>query len=283
MLHVSASSYTEKIRESRPKLSKSFIRLADYILDSYIQAALMTASELAHEVDVDAATVVRFAQALDYSGFPELQNEIKQRVLDDLHIRPQEEKEPESIAAHADQTLGQLSEALERSRRLLDPTAFEELVISIGQAKRVLILADPGVQAAAQGFGFLLEAQGHAAKVVRPEEGSLAQALAAGGADDLVLAIDISGETPLLSAALKQAKTFEMNTAAIVGAASFASARSAAIVFEIQYQEQSQVGDVIMAAIFEALGSALRWQDLSNYEEHLAKVHKARRRLASSK
>ena len=280
---MSAINYPDKIREARPKLSKSFKRLADYILDSYIQAALMTASELAHEVDVDAATVVRFAQALGYTGFPELQDEIKQRVLDDLHIRPQEEKEPESIAAHADQTLGQISDALERSKRLLDPTAFEEIVTAIGQAKQVLIMADPGVQAAAQRFAFLLETQGHVAKVVRPEEGSLAQALAAGSAEDFVLAIDISGETPLISAALAQAKAFEMNTAAIVGAASYASARMAAIVFEIQYQEQTQVGDVIMAAIFEALGSALRWQDLNNYEEHLAKVHKARRRLARSK
>ena len=55
------------------------------------------------------------------------------------------------------------------------------------------------------------------------------------------------------------------------------------IEFLLQYQEQTQVVDVIMAAVFEALGSALRWQDLSNYEEHLAKVHKARRRLARSK
>ena len=69
-------------------MSKSFSRLANFILDSHIQAALMTATELAHQVDVDAATVVRFAQRLGYSGFPDLQDEIKARVKQDLLIRP---------------------------------------------------------------------------------------------------------------------------------------------------------------------------------------------------
>ena len=70
-------SYEKRIREARPRMSKSFARLAEFILDSYVQSALMTATELAHQVDVDAATVVRFAQMLEYRGFPELQREIK--------------------------------------------------------------------------------------------------------------------------------------------------------------------------------------------------------------
>lgn len=277
---MSTSNYAEKIREARPRLSKSFVRLADYILDSYIQAALMTALELAHEVDVDAATVVRFAQALDYSGFPDLQDEIKERVLDDLHLRPQEIKEPDSIAAQADQTLGKLAEAVERFRRLLAPEAFESLVAAIAEAQEVIILADPGAQAVAERFSYQLEALGHSAKVIRPEEGSLAQALAAASKGDLALAIDMAGETALISAALVQAKAFELSTAAIVGAASFEAARNAAIVLEVQYQELAEAGDVILAALFEALGAALRWQGSVVYEEHLARVLKARRRMA---
>ena len=65
-------SYQERIRLARPKMSKSFSRLADFLLDSYIEASFMTATELAHELELDAATVVRFSQHLGYSGFPEL-------------------------------------------------------------------------------------------------------------------------------------------------------------------------------------------------------------------
>jgi DNA-binding MurR/RpiR family transcriptional regulator len=53
-------------------MSKSFARLADFLLDSYVEASFMTASELAQELNLDAATVVRFSQQLGYSGYPKL-------------------------------------------------------------------------------------------------------------------------------------------------------------------------------------------------------------------
>ena len=66
-------SYEDRIRQARLGMSKSFAKLADFLLDSYIESAFMTASELAHTLDLDAATVVRFAQTLGYSGFPVMQ------------------------------------------------------------------------------------------------------------------------------------------------------------------------------------------------------------------
>ena len=67
------TTYEERIRHERPEMSKSFARLADFLLDSYVEAAFMTASELAHSLNLDAATVVRFSQHLGYTGFPKLQ------------------------------------------------------------------------------------------------------------------------------------------------------------------------------------------------------------------
>ncbi len=61
------------------------------------KAALMTATELAHQVDVDAATVVRFAQRLGYDGFPQLQSEIKDKVKQDLLVRPEVTADPNSF------------------------------------------------------------------------------------------------------------------------------------------------------------------------------------------
>jgi hypothetical protein len=40
--------YEDRIRRERPDMSKSFAKLADFLLNSYIEAAFMTASELAH-------------------------------------------------------------------------------------------------------------------------------------------------------------------------------------------------------------------------------------------
>ena len=46
-----AMTYEDKIRAERSNMSKSFARLADFLLDSYVEAAFMTASELAHNLD----------------------------------------------------------------------------------------------------------------------------------------------------------------------------------------------------------------------------------------
>ena len=85
--------YEDRIRRARPDMSKSFAKLADFLLDSYVEAAFLTASELAHTLNLDAATVVRFSQFLGYSGFPELQHEIRTRVKGDLLIRPRQAEE----------------------------------------------------------------------------------------------------------------------------------------------------------------------------------------------
>ena len=142
ILGMVAMGYTERIHEARPKLSKSFKRLADYILDSYIQAALMTASELAQEVNVDAATVVRFAQALDYSGFPELQDEIKDRVLADLHLEPGAEAAAESAAGILERSFQSFTQSLERTRKLLDASAAEALAGHMQQARTLIAVTE---------------------------------------------------------------------------------------------------------------------------------------------
>src|SRR4030067_1852142 len=90
-------SYQDRIRQARLGMSKSCAKLADFLLDSYIESAFMTASELAHSLDLDAATVVRFAQNLGYSGFPKLHREIRARVLDDVLVRPGQARQHESV------------------------------------------------------------------------------------------------------------------------------------------------------------------------------------------
>lgn len=76
--------FRERIRANYDTLSPSFRRLADFILNQSLDVALMTATELAQQMDVDAATVVRFAQTIGYSGFREMIKEIQQIVKKEL-------------------------------------------------------------------------------------------------------------------------------------------------------------------------------------------------------
>lgn len=60
--------YREKIREHYEHLSRSYRRVADYIMSNYYEVAFMTAAQLAYAVSVDTTTVVRFSQRLGTMG-----------------------------------------------------------------------------------------------------------------------------------------------------------------------------------------------------------------------
>ena len=75
----------ERIRDSYPTLSRSYRRVADYILANQFDVAFMTATQLAVAVQVNTTTVVRFAQGLGYTGYPDLLEAIRQRVRAEIH------------------------------------------------------------------------------------------------------------------------------------------------------------------------------------------------------
>lgn len=72
--------FQDRIREKYEYLTPGFRKIADYIIVHTLDAAFLTTTELAQRVGVDQATVVRFAQAIDYSGYRELSREIKDYV-----------------------------------------------------------------------------------------------------------------------------------------------------------------------------------------------------------
>src|SRR5512136_164434 len=139
-------SYEERIRKERPNMSKSFAKLADFLLDSYVEAAFMTASELAHALNLDAATVVRFSQHLGYDGFPQLQREIRQRVKDDLLLRPRQAEAARSVPGIAFAAMREVTVALDQTRISLDTDALERLVEMLGQARRINLLTEGPAQ-----------------------------------------------------------------------------------------------------------------------------------------
>ena len=61
--------------------SKGQKRLAAYILADPRQAALKTAEELSRCAGVSASTAVRFAAALGYAGYPEMQRDLQRVAL----------------------------------------------------------------------------------------------------------------------------------------------------------------------------------------------------------
>lgn len=268
-------SYENRIRESRQKMSKSFSRLADYILDNYVQAALMTATELAHQVDVDAATVVRFAQRLGYSGFPDLQADIKEKVKQDLFIKPGEIETPGSFASLVDQTMQRMTDAIEQARKLIDIQDLERLVDKIGKARRIIIVSDGLGQVAAYNLLNLLEQGGFLVSVAQSGVVDLARTVSTASPEDLILAIDVAGAAPYLPRALAEASDRGVSTAAIVGTASHESAIQAEVSIAAQNQDVIGLSVVMVDVIVYALASALKWiyqEQFQDVDKHIEEM-----------
>jgi len=70
---TSALTLSEEIRQRFDDFSRSQKDVGQYIVDHLDEAAFQTAEELARRASTSSSTVVRFAQALGFEGFPELQ------------------------------------------------------------------------------------------------------------------------------------------------------------------------------------------------------------------
>jgi len=252
-------SYEERIRRERADMSKSFARLADYLLDSYIEASFMTASELAHSLNLDAATVVRFSQHLGYKGYPELLREIRDKVRRDLLIRPKQAENPTSIPGVVDAAMQNLIRELEQTRISLDTDSLAKLVDEIGQARRIIVLVEAPAQPAAYNLLYFLEQGGFQIYIARPGVVDLARTIHSAQPKDLLLAMDVSGQSPSIAQALNTAQSRGIRTATIAGAASLPSTRAADVVLSALERPSTQAGVVIINVIIYILVEALRW------------------------
>jgi len=70
---TSALTLSAEIRQRFDEFSRSQKDVGQYIVDHLDEAAFQTAEELARRASTSSSTVVRFAQALGFEGFPELQ------------------------------------------------------------------------------------------------------------------------------------------------------------------------------------------------------------------
>jgi len=270
-------NYADRIRHERGNMSKSFAKLADFLLDSYIEAAFMTASELAHTLNLDAATVVRFSQYLGYEGFPELQYEIRERVKEDLLRRPSEAKIPDSTPAIVQAAMHELALALEHTRISLDTTSMEKLVEKMGQVRRIIILAEGSAQPNAYSLVQYLEQGGFPIYIARAGVVDLARTINTATSNDLLLAIEVVGQSPYITRAMCEAQLKGIPTAAIVGAASLASTRCADIVIAAQANLSRGVGIVSIEAIIYTLAQALHHR----YADRFAGTEQAIQDLSS--
>ncbi len=130
----------------------------------------------------------------------------------------------------------------------------------MGAARRIVVLAENPAQAAAYNLVHFLEQGGFPIYIARSGVSDLSRTVHTATSQDLLLAIEVSGQAPYIAGALEEARKKGLPTAAILGAASLASARAADVVLAARSYPSLGVGIVTIEAIIYALAQALRWR-----------------------
>ena len=272
------ATFTERIRAIRSELSPSFLVLADFLLDSYSRAAFLNATELAHALDLDPATVVRFAQRLDYAGYPELQREIRQRVEQEQWA--QHPPEADTPAAAAEAALVELEQALAYTRRSFPQEAAEAWIRALDQAERVVLMAEGLASSPALSLARWLESAGYTVHLTGESPSDLASALVGARKGDLVLAVEVAEQSPILARALGEARRAGMHTAALVAVPSSPATAHAELVLSGHAHPDPGVRLVVVQALVQALARTLSHARPGRFAKTTEKVNAITRRLS---
>jgi DNA-binding MurR/RpiR family transcriptional regulator len=271
-------SFVERIQETRSELSPSFERLADFLLDSYPQAALLTATEIGHSLDIDTATVVRFAQHLGYKGYPDLQREIRGKVKREL--LGETSASPNSSAESADSALSHLVRGLELTRKTFPLDQAELLVNELDVAQRILVIAEGLALGPARTLSSWLEAAGYNIHLAGGSLSDLSRAVAGARQGDLLIAIVIEDETPHLPAVLEEAKASGLRSAALVSSLSSSAAEFADITLSAYTTPEPGANQFMVSALIYALMHMLLRVRPGRFERNEQRVSNIRDRLA---
>lgn len=132
----------EVLNANYTSMSKSHKKIADFIINHYDQAVFMTAAKLGAGLDISESTVVRFAMALGYSGYPEFQKDLEECVK--LKLSAVQKMEAKYGRSSQSEVLVSVLEAdmekIQHTIDNLDPAAFETAMDIIMNARNIYIM-----------------------------------------------------------------------------------------------------------------------------------------------
>jgi len=147
----------DRLNQSGKRLSKGHRKIAQYIVEHYDKAVFMTASKLGECVGVSESTVVRFASAMGYEGYPQLQRSLQElvshRLTANQRFEMSTEIDPrEALGVVLKSDMQNLRATLEQ----MDANVFEDVVKRLLSAKAIYVMGLRSAAPLAQFMGYYL-------------------------------------------------------------------------------------------------------------------------------
>jgi len=261
-------------------------RVAEYVIENSGEVVYSSITNLADQIGVSEATIVKFCQRVGYSGYQELkiklarndqQNDDKETIYGAI--------EPgDSIEKLKDKLLQIYDESLENTHKLIETDLYEEVVAKILAARRLyffgygasgIVARDAELKFVRIGLPAIAMTDSHSQKTVA----SLLEP------DDLVLAISDSGRTRELIEVLDILEEIGCQRVAITSqVGSPVSERSEITLLtssrETPYRGSAIASRIAQLAVIDILFLATA---LDNHDETTAALQKTREAMQISK
>lgn len=210
--------YREKIREYYDHLSRSYRKVADFIMSNYYEVSFMTAAQLAFAVGVDTTTVVRFSQRLGYNGYPELLSDVRDQVKAEIYASytPQELSPTDPAGVFKDRTQHEQNN-LKQMLTHMPPQHIEEIADMLDHAQHVVLIAEGYAEAVASMTAQQLRHRGLSAEAVSNDPVKKAAVLMNLNATSLVIGISATSYGTNVARALELARQKGCATLGVIG------------------------------------------------------------------
>jgi DNA-binding MurR/RpiR family transcriptional regulator len=193
-----------RLIEMEPSLPKRLRQAAAYALEHPDEFALGTASGIARNADVQASTLVRFAQSLGFGGFSDLQEVFRSHLrnrwpdyserLKSLHETARDSGDPtDLLAGFADSAAA----SLVRLRETVQRRDLEKAIDLIARARAIFCLGQRRSFSVAHYLSYALAQLGLSATLIDNVGGLGQEQMARAGKDDALIAISFSPYSPV--------------------------------------------------------------------------------------
>lgn len=186
-------------------MSNSQKKIAEFLLKNYDKAVFLTAKELGQTLDVSETTVIRFANFLEYNGYPELLKALQDMVKNRITTV---ERMNSSLLKREANVLNQMFAADITNIKLTMEKAnadFNDAVTAIVQAKKIYIISLRSTTALGYFLYFYLQLLLNNCRLINGS-GLFFEELRAVGPEDLVIAISFPRYTKQTVDGAKYAK-----------------------------------------------------------------------------
>jgi DNA-binding MurR/RpiR family transcriptional regulator len=250
--------FRQRIKTEYADLSPSFQKLGDYLMDHPYEAAFMTATQLGKQLDVDTATVVRFAQKLGYPGYPELLSEVQAEVREQFSRHFQQETAGDDAADVFRASVRQSVSNIEQFNLAMDGQVLQRVLDMIEASKHILVAGEGLSRSLAHLLAYWLRIFGYNSEPLPTEASVAANVLRSLGPKDLIIAIAVSRYCPDVTSVMQVAHGLDIQTISLVGAQSWPVSRASNVTILCPNTNPMKMESVTAtAAAIDALVQAL--------------------------